>query len=87
MGSILSHGAEGKDSEVIQVHYTTKGLVGFEISNRSNIRITPNLRHKKGEEIFYKLIDKANIFYTNYREKILRELVADYKTLSKTRSP
>lgn len=61
--------------------------IGFETSNRSKIGVTLNLRHKKGKEIFYKLIVKAGIFYANYREKILRELVTNYKTLSKTCSP
>lgn len=56
--------------------------IGFETSNRSKRGITLNLKHDKGREIFYKLIDKADVFYTNYREKVLRQLGADYETLS-----
>lgn len=62
----------------------TKGRhIGFETSNRSKRGITLNLKHEKGREIFYKLIDKADIFYTNYRERVLRDLGADYETLSR----
>jgi len=57
--------------------------IGFETSNRSKRGITLNLKSEKGREIFYKLIDKADMLYTNYRESILRDLGADYETLSK----
>ncbi|HEY78351.1 MAG TPA: CoA transferase [Dehalococcoidia bacterium] len=55
----------------------------FETANRSKRGITLDLKTQKGKEIFYKLIDKADIFYTNYREKVLSDLGADYETLSR----
>jgi crotonobetainyl-CoA:carnitine CoA-transferase CaiB-like acyl-CoA transferase len=55
----------------------------FETSNRSKRGITLDLKNPKGRELFHKLIDQADMFYTNYREKVLRELGADYETLSK----
>jgi crotonobetainyl-CoA:carnitine CoA-transferase CaiB-like acyl-CoA transferase len=55
----------------------------FETANRSKRGITLDMKNPKGKEIFYKLIEKADVFYTNYREKVLRDLGADYETLSK----
>ena len=57
--------------------------VGFEVINLSKRSITLNLKHEKGKELFYGLIDKADIFLTNYRESVLRGLGVDYETLSK----
>lgn len=57
--------------------------VGFETANRSKRGITLNLKDQKGKELFYKLIDQADIFFTNYRDSVLRKLGADYDTLSK----
>jgi crotonobetainyl-CoA:carnitine CoA-transferase CaiB-like acyl-CoA transferase len=57
--------------------------IGFETANRSKRGITLNLKEEKGKEIFYQLIEKADIFYTNYRESVLRRLGADYATVSK----
>lgn len=57
--------------------------IGFETANRSKRGITLNLKDEKGRSIFYQLIEKADIFYTNYREGVLRDLGADYDTLAK----
>jgi crotonobetainyl-CoA:carnitine CoA-transferase CaiB-like acyl-CoA transferase len=56
--------------------------ITFEHSNRSKRGITLNLKNEKARQILYQLIDKADVFYTNYREKVLKELGADYETLS-----
>src|SRR5512139_2778322 len=55
----------------------------FETANRSKRGITLDMKTAKGKEIFYKLIDEADVFYTNYRENVLLKLGADYETLSK----
>lgn len=57
--------------------------IGFETANRSKRGITLNLKTEKGKLLFYQLIDKADIFYTNYRESVLGKLGADYDTLSR----
>lgn len=72
---------------LMQIQSTGQNALGeqyiaFETSNRSKRGITLNLNDDRGREIFYKLIDKADIFYTNYRESVLRRLGADYETLS-----
>lgn len=71
-----------------QLHSSAMDVAGgrnitFETSNRSKKSITLNLSDEKGRAIFYKLIDKADMFYTNYRESVLQKLGADYETLSK----
>jgi crotonobetainyl-CoA:carnitine CoA-transferase CaiB-like acyl-CoA transferase len=57
----------------------------FETANRSKRGITLDLKTDKGREILHKLIDGADVFYTNYRERVLKGLEADYETLSKRR--
>ena len=48
--------------------------------------MTLNLKHPEGREIFYRLIEKADVFYTNYRERVLQDLGADYETLRRHKS-
>jgi crotonobetainyl-CoA:carnitine CoA-transferase CaiB-like acyl-CoA transferase len=55
--------------------------VGFETANRNKKSITLDLKQEKGKEIFYKLIDKSDVFLTNFSEQICRKLGADYETL------
>lgn len=55
----------------------------FEMAGRSKKSVTLNLGHEKGRQILYKLIEKADIFYTNYREFVLNTLGADYVTLAR----
>jgi crotonobetainyl-CoA:carnitine CoA-transferase CaiB-like acyl-CoA transferase len=59
-------------------------LVGFELANRNKKSIAVNLKSEQGRQIVYKLVEKADIFYTNYyRNGILQELKMDYETLSR----
>ncbi|MDP7240611.1 MAG: CoA transferase, partial [Dehalococcoidia bacterium] len=59
-------------------------LVGFEFANRNKKSMTVNLKSEAGRQIIYKLVEKTDIFYTNYyRDGILQELKMDYETLSK----
>jgi CoA:oxalate CoA-transferase len=55
----------------------------FETANRSKRGITLNLKSEKGQKIFHQLIEQADLFYTNYRESVLKDLSADYETLKK----
>ncbi|MCX5999603.1 MAG: CoA transferase [Chloroflexi bacterium] len=55
----------------------------FETFNRNKRGITLNLRHKKGLEVFYRLVEKVDVFYTNYRGDLRERVGLDYKTLSK----
>jgi crotonobetainyl-CoA:carnitine CoA-transferase CaiB-like acyl-CoA transferase len=55
----------------------------FETPNRNKKSITLDLKKEKAKEILYKLIEKSDIFYTNFSEKICSKLGCDYETLRK----
>jgi len=54
----------------------------FETFNRNKRGITLNLRTEKGLEVFYRLVEKSDVFYTNYREELRRRVGVDYDKLS-----
>jgi len=51
--------------------------------NRGKKGIVLNLAVKKGKEVLYKLVEKSDVFVTNYREIAAKKLKADYNTLRK----
>jgi len=55
---------------------------GFESVNRNQRSITLNLKDEKGREILYKLVEVADVFFTNYTDSVARKLKADYERLS-----
>lgn len=55
--------------------------VPFEDANHSKKGITLNLRKPQGKEILYKLVEKSDVFVTNYREQALKSMAMDYETL------
>jgi crotonobetainyl-CoA:carnitine CoA-transferase CaiB-like acyl-CoA transferase len=55
----------------------------FEFTNRNKKSVTVNLSKKEGLEVAYKLIEKADAFFSNYLPKSLNKLGFDYETLSK----
>jgi crotonobetainyl-CoA:carnitine CoA-transferase CaiB-like acyl-CoA transferase len=57
---------------------------GFEAVNRNQRSITLDLKNEKGREILYKLVQKSDVFFTNYTESVAHRLRADYETLSET---
>ena len=59
-------------------------LVGFELANRNKKGIALDLTKEKGKEILYRLVEKSDVFFTNYyRNGILKRLGVDYDTLVK----
>ncbi|MGA1791596.1 MAG: CaiB/BaiF CoA transferase family protein [bacterium] len=58
----------------------------FEFSNRNKKSICVDLNKDKGKEIVYRLIEKSDIFYTNYRKSVTRRQGMDYAALSKRNS-
>ncbi len=56
---------------------------GFEAVNRNQRSITLDLKHEKGRAILYRLIEKTDVFFTNYTRRVARDLKADYESLSK----
>jgi len=54
----------------------------FETNNRGFKGITLNIQKKKGLEILYKLVRESDVFMFNYELGALKQLKADYQTLS-----
>jgi crotonobetainyl-CoA:carnitine CoA-transferase CaiB-like acyl-CoA transferase len=54
---------------------------GFESVNRNQRSITLDLRREAGREILYRLIERADVFFTNYTETVAHKLGAGYETL------
>lgn len=57
--------------------------MSFEFSNRHKKSITLDLTNVKGKEIAYKLIKKADVFFSNFLPNSLKRVGFDYSTLSK----
>lgn len=55
----------------------------FETFNRNKRSITLNLKNARGLEVFHRLVQRCDGFYTNYRESLRRNVGADYPTLCK----
>ncbi|MBN1255535.1 MAG: CoA transferase [Deltaproteobacteria bacterium] len=55
----------------------------FEFSNRNKKSIRVDLNKPKGKEIIYKLTEKSDVFYTNYRKSVAVKQGVDYETLAK----
>ncbi len=55
----------------------------FQLFNRNKKSVALNLKSERGAEILYKLVEKADVFMSNYTPNALKNLKADYNTLSK----
>ena len=55
----------------------------FEYANRNKKSITVDVTKEKGKELIYRLVEKVDIFLTNYRRKVGTRLGLDYKSLSR----
>ena len=54
----------------------------FETGNRNKKSITLDLKKEEGKEVLHRLVEKSDVFYTNFSERVTTKLGADYKTLS-----
>lgn len=54
----------------------------FEVDNRNKRSLALDLRKKTGREILYRLVRDADVFATNFVPDALRNLGADYETIS-----
>jgi len=50
-------------------------------ANRNKKSVILNLKNEKGKEVFYRLIEKSDVFITNYLQKTMKKLKIDYDTL------
>jgi crotonobetainyl-CoA:carnitine CoA-transferase CaiB-like acyl-CoA transferase len=55
----------------------------FEIDNRGKRSVAVNLANETGRDIARKLLDRADVFVTNMRPRVLDQFGFDYATLSK----
>jgi CoA:oxalate CoA-transferase len=55
----------------------------YQNQNRGKKGIVLNLTTEKGRGVLYRLVEKSDVFVTNYRESVAKKLKADYKTLRK----
>lgn len=53
----------------------------FETANRNKKSITLDLKKEEGRELLHQLVDKADIFCTNFTQATLRKLKIDYETM------
>lgn len=54
----------------------------FENNNRNKRSITVNLKKERGREIVYRLVEKSDVFVTNYLRDTVAGLGMDYRTIS-----
>jgi crotonobetainyl-CoA:carnitine CoA-transferase CaiB-like acyl-CoA transferase len=74
-------GAHGMPTE-IELSGTSVNWT-FHLFNRNKKSVAINLKTEQGREILYKLVENADVFMSNYELDSLKNLKADYKTLSK----
>ncbi|MCX5999011.1 MAG: CoA transferase [Chloroflexi bacterium] len=60
-----------------------KPSMWFHYFNRNKRGIGLNLANQHGKEILYKLVEKADVFATNFDPRAVEKAKADYETLSK----
>lgn len=53
----------------------------YQNQNRGKRGIVLNFQLPKGREVLYRLVEKSDVFVTNYRESVAKRLGADYQTL------
>lgn len=56
--------------------------MGFLNMNRNKRSVTINLKTEAGREVFYKLVETADILVENYRPGVVKKLGVDYETLT-----
>jgi crotonobetainyl-CoA:carnitine CoA-transferase CaiB-like acyl-CoA transferase len=55
----------------------------LENTNRSKRSISLDLKKPRGKEVMYRLVEKADVFYTNYGQATATKVGMDYESLSK----
>lgn len=56
---------------------------GFTMVNRNKLGLRLNLTTEKGKEIFYRLVETADVVVENFRPGVAHKLGIDYETLTK----
>jgi crotonobetainyl-CoA:carnitine CoA-transferase CaiB-like acyl-CoA transferase len=58
----------------------------FEVLNRGKQGLAVNLRLRQGREIVYRLVERCDVFASNFQPRVLDKLGMDYETLSQLNS-
>lgn len=59
------------------------GTIVFESANRNKKGITLDLKNETGRAVFNKLIEKSDVFITNFSNRVIRDLDIGYESVSK----
>ncbi|MDP7240465.1 MAG: CoA transferase, partial [Dehalococcoidia bacterium] len=57
------------------------GNAQFETANRNKKGIILDLHQESGRQVLYKLVETADVFYTNFRKSVAQKLKVDYASL------
>lgn len=76
-------GDPSRGTERIRLLPTTKFNFFFEQDNHGKKGMAIDLRQEEGREIVYKLVERADIFTTNFQLETLKRLKMDYESLSR----
>src|SRR5215472_426136 len=76
---------DGGDQTRRAMGFKLKGndSLGFFNLNRNKRSLALNLKSKKAREVFYRLVETADILVENYRPGVTKRLGIDYETLAK----
>ncbi|MEE8174344.1 MAG: CoA transferase [Dehalococcoidia bacterium] len=83
----IEHPVRGDDARgMTQVASDSGSLPGgrvtsFEHANRNKRGITLDIRSKGGREILRKLVERSDVFFTNFRDSVVLRAQLDYETL------
>jgi crotonobetainyl-CoA:carnitine CoA-transferase CaiB-like acyl-CoA transferase len=55
----------------------------FEVLNRGKKSLAIDLRVEQGREIIYRLVERSDVFASNFQPRVLNKLGMDYETLSR----
>lgn len=56
--------------------------VAFEAANRNKKSVVLDLSKPRGQEVLYRMVERSDVFLTNFRKSVARRLKVDYETLS-----
>ena len=75
----------GDPGRVTRVYLPTERPVNhyFQTMNRNKRSMTLNLKSQEGRDIFYRLVENADVVTQNFRKGVVEKLCVDYETVRK----
>ena len=76
---------KGDPGRVTRVYLSSERPVNhyFQTMNRNKRAMTIDLKQEEGREIFYRLVEKADVVTQNFRKGVVEKLGVDYETVRK----